>query len=43
MLFVLPGVYCIMALSYIYAGMGHVGIVAGLDFGLKAAVPAVVL
>ncbi len=42
-LFVLPGVICIMALSYIYAGLGHVGAVAALFFGLKAAVLAVVL
>ena len=42
-LFVLPGVLCIMALSYIYVGFGHVGSVAALFFGLKAAVLAVVL
>jgi chromate transporter len=42
-LFVLPGLVCIMALSYIYAGLGHVGTVAALFFGLKAAVLAVVL
>jgi chromate transporter len=42
-LFVLPGVICIMALSYIYAGFGHVGTVVALFFGLKAAVLAVVL
>lgn len=42
-LFVLPGLICIMALSYIYAGFGHVGAVAALFFGLKAAVLAVVL
>jgi len=42
-LFVLPGVLCIMALSYIYAGFGHVGSVAALFFGLKTAVLAVVL
>src|ERR1700710_607236 len=39
-LFVLPGVLCIMTLSYIYAGFGHVGVVAALFFGLKAAVLA---
>ncbi len=43
MLFVLPGLICIMALSYIYAGLGQVGAVAALFFGLKAAVLAVVL
>src|SRR5450631_3645523 len=42
-LFVLPGVICIMALSYIYAGWGQVSVVAALFFGLKAAVLAVVL
>ena len=42
-LFVLPGLICIMALSYIYAGWGHVGPVAALFFGLKAAVLAVVV
>jgi len=42
-LFVLPGVVCIMALSYVYAGWGQVGAVAALFFGLKAAVLAVVL
>jgi chromate transporter len=42
-LFVLPGVICIMALSYIYARLGHVGAVAASFFGLKAAVLAVVL
>jgi len=42
-LFVLPGVVAIMALSWIYAALGNVGIVQGLFFGLKAAVLAVVL
>src|SRR3954471_14615549 len=42
-LFVAPGVIAIMALSYIYAGWGKVGVVAALFFGLKAAVLAVVL
>ena len=42
-LFVLPGAVCIMALSYLYAGFGHVGSVGALFFGLKAAVLAVVL
>jgi chromate transporter len=42
-LFVLPGVVCIMALSYIYAGLGQLGAVAALFFGLKAAVLAVVM
>jgi len=43
MLFVLPGLLCIMALSIIYAAFGHVGPVAAMFFGLKAAVLAVVL
>ncbi|UHC20412.1 chromate efflux transporter (plasmid) [Methylobacterium currus] len=42
-LFVLPGILAIMALSWIYALYGQVGLVAGLFFGLKAAVLAIVL
>ena len=42
-LFILPGVIAIMGLSYIYAGFGHVGIVAAIFFGLKAAVLAIVI
>jgi chromate transporter len=42
-LFVLPGAIAIMALSWIYALYGHVGIISGLFFGLKCAVLAVVL
>jgi chromate transporter len=42
-LFVLPGVVAIMALSWLYAALGSVGIVQGLFFGLKAAVLAVVV
>jgi chromate transporter len=42
-LFVLPGAVCIMALSYLYAGLGHIGAVSAMFFGLKAAVLAVVL
>jgi chromate transporter len=42
-LFVLPGAIAIMALSMIYAIFGHVGLVQGLFFGLKAAVLAIVL
>jgi chromate transporter len=42
-LFVLPGLAAIMALSWIYVAFGNVGIVAGLFFGLKAAVLAIVL
>jgi len=42
-LFVLPGVLAIMALSLVYAAFGNVGLVQALFFGLKAAVLAVVL
>ena len=42
-LFIVPGVVSIMALSYIYAAFGQVGIVSALFFGLKAAVLAIVL
>lgn len=42
-LFVLPGVIAIMALSYIYAAYGNVGFVAALFFGLKSAVLAIVI
>ncbi|WP_353205697.1 chromate transporter, partial [Sphingomonas sp.] len=41
-LFVLPGIVSIMALSWIYALYGATGVVAGLFFGLKAAVLAIV-
>ncbi|MDP9096130.1 MAG: chromate transporter, partial [Pseudomonadota bacterium] len=42
-LFVLPGLLCLMALSMLYAGLGQLGPVAALFFGLKAAVLAIVL
>lgn len=42
-LFVVPGVISIMALSYIYAAYGNVALVASLFFGLKAAVLAIVV
>jgi chromate transporter len=42
-LFVLPGFAAIMALSWLYAGLGDVPVVEALFFGLKAAVLAVVL
>lgn len=42
-LFVLPGFIAILALSFLYATLGNVGLVEGLFFGLKAAVLAVVL
>lgn len=42
-LFMLPGVLAIMALSWVYALYGNVGPVEALFFGLKAAVLAIVL
>lgn len=42
-LFVLPGVVAIMALSWVYALYGNVGAVEALFFGLKAAVLAIVV
>ncbi len=43
LLFVLPGLLSIMALSWIYVIFGKVGLVQGLFFGLKAAVLAIVI
>ena len=42
-LFVLPGFISLGVLSLVYAAFGTIGIVAGLFFGLKAAVLALVL
>jgi chromate transporter len=42
-LFVLPGFLAILALSYIYVLLGHVPLITGLFFGLKAAVLAIVV
>jgi len=42
-LFVLPGVVALMVLSWIYVIWGAVSVVAGLFFGLQAAVLAVVI
>ncbi|MEO7386875.1 MAG: chromate efflux transporter [Gammaproteobacteria bacterium] len=42
-LFVLPGLVAIMALSWLYALFGNLPIIAGLFFGLKTAVLAIVL
>ena len=42
-LFILPGAVAIMALSIVYALFGKTLVVAGLFFGLKAAVLAIVL
>jgi chromate transporter len=43
LLFILPGVFAIMALSMLYAAFGQTPLVGALFFGLKAAVLAVVL
>lgn len=42
-LFILPGFLSILALSYVYVLYGNVAAVAGLFFGLKAAVLAIVV
>jgi chromate transporter len=42
LLFILPGLVSIMALSWLYLALGSVGPVAALFFGLKAAVLAIV-
>src|SRR5438876_7799933 len=42
-LFILPGIICIMALSYIYALWGQMPTITALFFGLKAAVLAIVV
>ena len=42
-LFILPGIFAIMGLSYVYAAYGDVGFVDALFFGLKAAVLAIVI
>ncbi|HEX7875565.1 MAG TPA: chromate efflux transporter [Sphingobium sp.] len=42
-LFVLPGFLAILGLSYIYVLLGHVPLIEGLFFGLKAAVLAIVV
>ncbi|MDH2327083.1 chromate efflux transporter [Cereibacter sp. SYSU M97828] len=43
MLFILPGLVSIMALSWVYVGFGDVPLVAAAFFGLKAAVLAIVV
>ena len=43
MLFVLPGVVAIMALSWIYVLLGKLTVIQGLFFGLKAAVLVIVV
>ncbi len=43
LLFILPGIIAIMALSLLYVTLGQFSLVAGLFFGLKAAVLAIVI
>lgn len=42
LLFILPGFFSILALSLLYTEFGHTSVVAGLFYGLKAAVIALV-
>ena len=42
-LFVLPSLFILIVLSWIYLAFGHVGWVAGLFYGIKPAVAAIVL
>ena len=42
-LFVLPSLFILIALSWIYVAYGHTTLVAGLFFGIKPAVTAIVL
>jgi chromate transporter len=42
-LFVLPSLFILIALTWIYMAFGHVPLVAGLFYGIKPAVTAVVL
>ena len=43
LLFVLPGFLSILGLSILYVSVGHLAPVAGLFFGLKAAILAIVV
>nr|WP_315488663.1 chromate efflux transporter [uncultured Rhodoferax sp.] len=42
-LFVLPSLFILIGLSWVYVAFGHVGWVAGLLYGIKPAVAAIVL
>ena len=42
-LFVLPSLFILIALSWVYIAFGHVALVAGLFYGIKPAVTAIVL
>jgi chromate transporter len=43
LLFVLPSLFILIALSWVYLAFGHITIVAGLLYGIKPAVTAIVL
>jgi len=43
LLFILPGFFCILLLSFIYAALGNTFFMSALFFGLKAAVLAIVI
>ena len=42
-LFVLPSLFILIALSWLYIALGHMPVVAGLFYGIKPAVTAIVL
>ncbi|MEQ1945957.1 MAG: chromate efflux transporter [Bryobacteraceae bacterium] len=42
-LFVLPSLFILIGLSWIYVAFGHTGLVSGLFYGIKPAVTAIVL
>src|SRR5204862_8031004 len=42
-LFVLPSLFILIALSWVYVAYGHVSWIAGMFYGIKPAVPAIVL
>jgi chromate transporter len=42
LLFILPGFFCMLALSFIYVRFGHTAFIGTLFFGLKAAILAIV-
>jgi chromate transporter len=42
-LFVLPSFFILVALSWLYLAFGHVGVVAGVFYGIKPAVTAIVV
>jgi len=42
-LFVLPSFFILVALSWLYVAFGHIGVVAGMFYGIKPAVTAIVV